>query len=37
MEVEVDDTLMELTIKFPNDINVDWNYFLANEASIMAD
>lgn len=37
MEVSVDDSLMELTVKFPNDINVDWNYFLASEASIMAD
>lgn len=37
MNVSVNDPLMELTIEFPNTVNVDWNYYLSNEASITGD
>lgn len=32
-----DKALMDLEITFPEDVNIDWNYFLEKEQSIMAD
>jgi hypothetical protein len=32
-----DKFLMNLEITFPKDVNVDWNYYLEKEATIMAD